>query len=128
MREVSPEELAELAGPALRAFFRISERWSMSQSEQLAALGLTSAEVLLQWNGGQFGGFSADALERISLILGIFNSLNALIPVREIADQWLRAENTAPSFAGRCAMERIASGSLQELIAVRQYLDAEVYR
>ncbi|MEO1968559.1 MAG: antitoxin Xre-like helix-turn-helix domain-containing protein [Sphingomonadaceae bacterium] len=127
MKEVSPDKLTHLAGPALRAFFRIAERWSMDQNEQMAALGIASPELLQSWQEGRATDFSQDTLQRISLTLGIFKAINILIPVPKLADRWIRAANDHPLFEGRSAMSNIATGKLEELIAVRRYLDAELY-
>jgi hypothetical protein len=67
---------------------------------------------------------SPDTLERISHVLGIFKSLNVLLPRHEAADTWIRRPNSAPLFKGRTALEYLLSGRFEDLVAVRHYLDA----
>jgi len=41
------------------------------------------------------------------------------------ADEWVRKPNEAPLFAGRPAIERMASGNVADLYVVRQYIDTQ---
>jgi hypothetical protein len=67
---------------------------------------------------------SRDTLERISYILGIYKALQILLPDAAAADAWIKKPNSATPFGGRSALERMLSGNVSDLYAVRQYLDA----
>ena len=66
-----------------------------------------------------------DTLERLSYLLGIYKSLQILLPETQAADAWIRQPNKAPLFGGRSALERMLSGQVADLYVVRQYLDAQ---
>ncbi len=114
-----------LGGPALRSFFKIADAWSLSEREQMKLLGLESRSTLQSWKAGRVAKISADTLERISYMLGIFKAINILLPDHDRADAWMRAPNTAPLFGGRSALDRMTSGLVSDLFLVRQYLDAQ---
>ncbi len=116
---------AELAGPALRTFFRLAERWKLRVAEQRKLLGEPPESTFYKWKREGDGALSRDTLERISYLLGIFKSLAILFPQAERADAWLRRPNDAPTFGGKSALERMLSGNVADLYVVRQYLDAQ---
>ena len=114
-----------LSGPALRAFFRISELWGLSVQEQMTLLGLTARSTYFKWKKDTNTVLPKDTLERISYILGIYKALQVLLPDDQAADEWVRRPNSAPLFAGLSALDRMLSGQVVDLFVVRQYLDAQ---
>jgi hypothetical protein len=116
---------AELAGPALRAFFKLAERWKLRVADQRKLLGDPPESTFYKWKRERDGALSRDTLERISYLLGIFKALAILFPQRDRADAWLRRPNDAPTFGGQSALERMLSGNVADLYVVRQYLDAQ---
>ena len=114
-----------LAGPALRAFFRLAERWKLRVAEQRKLLGDPPESTFYKWKRERDGALSRDTLERISYLLGIFKSLAILFPQAERADAWLHRPNDAPTFGGKSALDRMLSGNVADLYVVRQYLDAQ---
>jgi len=113
----------DLTGPALRTFFHIAEAWGLKEQEQMRLLGLDSRSTFQSWKRGAIAAIPKDALERISYVLGIYKGLHILLP--QTADDWVRKPNTAAPFAGRTALERMASGNVADLYVVRQYIDAQ---
>jgi len=116
---------AELAGPALRTFFRIAEAWKLSADEARRLLGDPPRSTYFLWKRTGEGQLSRDTLERISYVLGIYKALQILLPQKEAADAWVRRPNTAPLFGGKPALARMLSGNVADLYVVRQYLDAQ---
>ena len=116
---------AGLGGPALRAFFKLAERWDLRIVEQRKLLGDPPESTFYKWKREQDGALSRDTLERISYLLGIFKALAILFPDAPRADEWLRKPNEAPTFGGKSALERMLSGNVADLFVVRQYLDAQ---
>jgi hypothetical protein len=116
---------AELAGPALRAFFKLAERWKLRVADQRKLLGDPPESTFYKWKRERDGALSRDTLERISYLLGIFKALAILFPQPDRADAWLRRPNDAPTFGGQSALERMLSGNVADLYVVRQYLDAQ---
>lgn len=113
------------SGPALRTFFKIAERWNLNVEEQMKLLGITARSTFFKWKQDQEGRLSLDTLERISYILGIFKSINILLPEEVAADAWIKKANDAPIFSGKSALDRMLSGHVSDLFVVRQYLDAQ---
>ena len=114
-----------LSGPALAAFSRIAGLWGLSTAEQRTLLGgIPESTFFKHVKNPQSAKLSSDTLERISHVLGIFKSLNVLLPRHESADGWIRRPNNAPLFKGRTALEYMLSGRFEDLVAVRHYLDA----
>lgn len=118
------QDLQRLSGPGVRAFFRIAERWQLSTDEQMSLLGVSSRSTLFHWKRQQDARLSRDQLERVSHILGIYKALQILLPNEDSADAWVKRPNSAPLFAGRPALQRMAAGILG-LFSVRAYLDAQ---
>ena len=113
----------DLTGPALRTFFRIAAAWNLKEQEQMRLLGLDSRSTFQSWKRGDVAALPKDALERISYVLGIYKGLQVLVP--QSADDWVRKPNKSPLFAGRSALDRMASGNVADLYVVRQYIDAQ---
>lgn len=124
---LQPETLpvADLGGPALRAFFNIAERWHLRISDQRRLLGDPPESTFYKWKRLQSGTLGRDTLERISYLLGIFKDLQILFPDADQADGWVHRANRASLFGGRSALERMLSGNVADLYVVRQYLDAQ---
>jgi hypothetical protein len=120
-----PEQTDALAGPGLRAFFKLAGRWNLKVAEQRRLLGDPPESTFYKWKRERDGALSRDTLERISYLLGIYKALAILFPQAERADAWLRAPNSAPTFGGKSALERMLSGNVADLFVVRQYLDAQ---
>jgi Protein of unknown function (DUF2384) len=116
---------AELAGPALRTFFRIAEAWQLDPDEARRMLGDPPRSTFFLWKRTGEGRLSRDTLERVSYVLGIYKALQILLPQTDAADTWIRKPNAAPLFGGRPALERMLSGNVADLYVVRQYLDAQ---
>lgn len=114
-----------LSGPALRTFFRIAQLWNLSNDEQMILLGISARSTYYKWKKNTDVVLSRDTLERISYILGIYKSLQILLPDKKLADEWVKQPNSAPLFDGRSALDLMMSGRVADLFIVRQYLDAE---
>ena len=114
-----------LSAPALRAFFQIAKLWRLSVAEQMTLLGLSARSTFYKWQKEPEVALPRDTLERLSYILGIYTSLQILLPVESAADSWIRQPNTAAFFAGRSPLDQMLAGQVADLYRLRQYLDAE---
>jgi hypothetical protein len=117
--------LASLGGPGLRAFANIADAWGLTVAEQLKLLGLASRSTYFKWRREREPRLPQDTLERLSYLLGIYKSLQILLPDPKAADEWIRRPNQAAPFGGRSALDRMLSGQVADLYVVREYLDAE---
>jgi hypothetical protein len=125
VRPTPRPDLAAAGGAGLRAFVRIAEAWKLTIAEQLKLLGIASRSTYFKWRREQSPRLPQDTLERLSYLLGIYKSLQILLPDPTAADEWVRRPNTAPPFGGHSALERMLSGQVADLYVVRQYLDAQ---
>lgn len=117
--------LTSLGGPGLRAFANIAEAWGLTVVEQLQLLGIASRSTFFKWRREPSPRLPRDTLERLSYLLGIYKSLQILLPDPKAADEWVRKPNDAPLFGGKSALDRMLSGQVADLYVVREYLDAE---
>lgn len=109
---------------ALKAFFRIAERWKLTQEQERVLLAVAPA-TLYRWKKQKEIELHRDTLERISYVLGIYKALHILLPSTEAADSWLHKPNMAPLFGGRSALDKLMCGRVVDLSDVRRYLDAQ---
>lgn len=114
-----------LGGPGLRAFAKIADAWGLTIAEQLQLLGIASRSTFFKWRRETSPRLPRDTLERLSYLLGIYKSLQILLPDPKAADEWVRKPNEAAPFGGRSALDRMLSGQVADLYVVREYLDAE---
>jgi hypothetical protein len=118
-------EPRRMSAAGLRAFFKIAEQWDLAVGDEMKLLGEPARATYFKWkrdpNNANLG---RDTLERLSYILGIYKALQILLPEPQAADAWIKKTNDAPPFGGRSALERMLSGNVGDLYAVRQYLDA----
>lgn len=113
-----------MAAAGLRAFARIAEGWGLTVDEQLTLLGKPPRSTFFAWRKApDKAALPRDTLERLSNLLGIYKSLQILLPDAAAADAWVRQPNTAPPFGGRSALERMLAGNVADLNFVRRYLD-----
>jgi hypothetical protein len=120
-----PQDEANLAGPALRAFFRIADAWGLNTAQQRSLLGSPPSSTYFKWKKQGDGALPRDVLERISYVLGIYKALQILLPDAQRADGWVHEANAAPLFGGTSALSRMLGGNVSDLYVVRQYLDAQ---
>lgn len=106
---------------AKRAFFRIMDAWGVNDAEAQILLGKPSRSTYYTYKKGEGGRLSADTLERISYVLGVYKALQLLFIQKEQADAWIRKPNEA--FGGGSALQRMLGGFVIDLAAVRGYLD-----
>jgi hypothetical protein len=112
-------------GAGLRAFEKIAEAWKLSVAEQLTLLGIDSRSTFFKWRRERNPKLKRDTIERLSYLLGIYKSLQILLPDPKAADEWVRKPNDAAPFGGRPALARMLSGQVADLYVVREYLDAQ---
>jgi hypothetical protein len=123
--QARPSNPSALGGPGLRAFANIAEAWGLTVNEQLVLLGIASRSTFFKWRRERSPRLPRDTLERLSYLLGIYKSLQILLPDPKAADEWIRRPNDAAPFGGRSALDRMLSGQVADLYVVREYLDSQ---
>lgn len=119
-----PAVRAKLAGPGFRAFVNIAREWQLNVEQQRILLGAISPSTFHKWKSTGVATVSLDQLERLSLVIGIYKALKLLFADDASGIRWLMAMNTEPTFAGHSPLDRMLHGSVDDLFAVRRYLDA----
>lgn len=119
-----PASTAQMSAAGLRAFARLAELWRLSVDEQLCLLGQPPRSTFFAWRKHpEQARLPRDTLERLSNLLGIYKSLQILLPDAAAADAWVRQANTAAPFGGRSALQCMLAGNVSDLNLVRRYLD-----
>jgi hypothetical protein len=119
----APPGEARMAEAGLRAFARIAAHWGLSVDEQRRLLGEPPRSTFFAWRKAPAqAALSRDTLERLSLLLGIWKSLQILLPDAAAADAWVRKPNAA--FGGVSALAVMLAGNVGDLLRVRRALDA----
>lgn len=119
------DERRRLSPAAMKALFKIVDRWNVSDEDARQLLGGISngSYYQLKANPGSTKTLDQDRLERISYLIGIFKALNILYSQR-LADQWMQLPNTNPIFAGLTPLDYILRGGQRAMDTVRRLLDA----
>lgn len=104
------------------AIVRLLQHWQASNDQACRILAI-SAGTWSGWKAGVIDAVSADQAARVSLLLGIHVGLQYLFVDRERGYRWASAPNTI--FDGLTPLEIMSSGSIDGLLRVRSYLDAE---
>jgi hypothetical protein len=112
----------QLSRSAVSAFFKIASAWNLRDGQARLLLGGISNGVFYQLKQGQKKTLDQDKLTRISLLVGIFKSLNILYS-RKLADAWINLPNANPMFEGASPLIYLIQGGVPALIRVRQLLD-----
>ena len=122
--DAAAADLQAMAAAGLRAFARIALDWGLSVDEQLCLLGQPPRSTFFAWRKQpDKAHLPRDTLERLSCLLGIYKALQILLPDAPAADAWVRKPNSAPTFGGRSALDRMLAGNVGDLLAVRRHLD-----
>lgn len=110
---------------AYRVFTAIADAWHLNKHERLALLGLDGAggaEVISSTPTRKLG---PDILERLAILLDIFEAINTLLPIEERADVWMRKPNRAPLFKGHSAIALMLDHGVEGLRMLRSYLQSQ---
>ena len=106
----------------LDAVSRLAEDWELSTDEQITLLGSPGRSTFFKWKKSG-GNLPNDTIERISHLLGIYKSLQIVLPDPEAADAWVKKPNAF--FGDRSALEVMLDGQVVDIYKVREYLDAQ---
>ena len=113
-----------LSPAAIKAFFRIAQKWGVKDQDARDLLGGISSGsyyALKKSAGGR--ALDQDTLTRISLLIGMFKGLNILYSKR-LADSWMTLPNSNPIFQGSTPLAYILRLGQPGMMQVRQMLDA----
>lgn len=109
---------------AVRLFLSLADVWRLAVDQRCALLGDISRPTYHNWRKGKVSTLSRDQLERISLVLGIHKGLRSLFADEASATRWFTSANHDLPFGGQSPLQRALHGSIDDLYAVRRYIDA----
>jgi len=114
---------AERHNLALQGFFQIMAGWKADDSFARRILGNPAAQTFDDWKKDKVSRVSADTLRRIGYVVGIWNALQFVFSnSAQAAVSWICQPNVF--LGGQTPLEKMASGDMRDLIAVKAYLDA----
>ena len=107
---------------ALEAFSKLADRWALDHGQRARLLGRSerTAYRLSSAAGHADRPLQRDTLERISLLVGIYEDVRAVFGSGPAADGWIRRPND--DFGGEPPLNRLLAGNVQDIIDVRRYL------
>lgn len=108
-------------GP-LPAFFALADVWRLSTDQQIVLLGSPARSTYFKWKK-EGGALSVDQEDRVSHLLSIFKALQVLFPDAARADAWLARPHRF--FGGRSALDVMLGGKLEDIVRVRDFVDAQ---
>ena len=112
-----------LSNTALKAFRALVERWTLSNVEAAALLGVSNSTWDRIKRGNWDQSLSQDHLTRISAAIGIYKGLHLLF-ADGMADRWPKLANHGPIFRRRSPVEAMVEGGIPLMIETRRYVDA----
>lgn len=116
-------ERERLSSPAIRAFFKLMERWKIRDEDARALLGGVSNGPFYEMKKNPNRLLDTDRLQRISYLIGIFKALN-ILHGEPLADEWVRLPNANRLFGGQTPLAYMIKGGVPAMQAVRRLLDA----
>jgi hypothetical protein len=119
-----PKVRERMSPAAVRLFMKLSDAWRLAVDQRRALLGDISPAAYHNWRNGKTGTLTRDQLERISLVLGIHKGLKLLFADEASATRWFTSPNRDLPFGGESPLGRALRGSIDDLYAVRRYIDA----
>jgi uncharacterized protein (DUF2384 family) len=118
-----PATRKRLSPAAIEAFFKIIELWDLKNEDAMALLGGLSHGRFYELKKTHKGLLTQDELTRISLLIGIFKSLNILFS-RKLANQWISRPNSNPLFSNSSPLWLLAHSGMPAMMVVRRLLDS----
>lgn len=108
---------------ALQVFFNISGLWGLNENQEKLLLGNPDERKFVTWKHEKSEEYlDEEVLLRVSYIMGIYKSLNELLPTKEAANSWIHQNNSASLFDGKSALEKILKGDMNDMIELNDYL------
>jgi hypothetical protein len=121
--QVTPPPPAEIARVGLKGFFNIAEEWGLSIEDQQTLLGGLPASTLYKWKKAAPGSLTADLLERISYVFGIYKALRIIYTDDALAKAWLERPNRHAWLNGMSPKARMLAGKVSDLYLIRRMVD-----
>jgi hypothetical protein len=105
----------------------LTQAWDLTEAEEIALLGLADAAALIDLRPLPPEQASAETIERLSMLVDIYQALHTLLPEAAAANSWLKAANSAPMFDGSSALHVMMAGGVSKIREVRSYLWSQIH-
>ena len=109
----------------MRALDLLSDKWSLTDAEKMALLGLNDPREWQVLHGTPLVELPPSFFERAAALRRIYELINTLLPAPGRADAWIRKPNNAPTFEGRSALQVMIDRDIDGLRFVRDFLLAQ---
>jgi Antitoxin Xre/MbcA/ParS C-terminal toxin-binding domain len=116
-------ERTRLSPSALKAFFKIMERWAVRDEDARVLLGGVSNGPYYQMKKHPRRVLDTDTLLRVSYLVGIFKALH-ILHSEKLADEWVQLPNANRLFRGQAPLAYMLAGGLPAMQTVRRLVDA----
>lgn len=116
-------EAAQINTVALKAYARIAATWELDMEEAASLVAMDRFTWMRARKPGSAEQLTDDQLLRISVLIGIYRSLEIYF-AEPLGRQWMTRLNAGSLFNGRRPVDTAIEGGLPQLLAVRTYLEA----
>lgn len=117
--QIHPEPISE-GVRAMSAFHKIADALDLSLEERAWVLRVSISSVR-RWTTN--GCRNPEALDRIALLVRIFDLASQAFPEERGKPGWIRRSNGAKLFAGKPPLDKISSGGALDLLQICDYLN-----
>lgn len=112
-----------LAATALAAFFSVSNCWKLSEEDQMVMLGVQDTLLFRKYKKDPAAAvLPRDTLERISILVSIYNDLHRVLVDDLAADDWLRLTKCSALLVDGSLLDRMLAGNFLDIVVVRQFI------
>lgn len=119
-----PPPDAALDASAIGLFVKLAAHWGLTGDQCQTLMGGVARQTWQNWKKGKVAALGRDQRDRLSLLFGIQKGLRLVFADDATGLRWLKAANRDAPFAGRAPLDRMLAGGIDDLFAVRRYLDA----
>ena len=116
------ENRIRLSPAAVKGLLRIAAHWRLRDEDTRELLGGISSGSFYSMKSRSAKTLDTDQLTRVSLLIGIYKSLNILYSAK-LANAWIALPNTNPMFGGDSPLNYMKKGGIPAFLRVRQLLD-----
>jgi len=123
-----PQAIVPLSDPqqisaVVKALVRVADAWSLTNAEAASLFDVPTATWSRMKAGSFKGNLDQDKMMRASLLIGIFKGLRLLFngPLQK---GWPKQQNSGTVFSGRTPVDKMISGGIPAMMAVRRHIDA----
>jgi hypothetical protein len=106
----------------MKAIFGLFEHWELTPVESRRLLGDPDESTFHRWRSGEAEEVPPETALRMATLRGIQEELRLAFRIPDTGYSWIKKPNEA--FGGISALDRMMQGSLPDLIAIREVLNA----